>query len=418
MIHDHSAWTPRLAHRMSNMQASEIRELLKVIERPGVTSFAGGVPDPALFPKEAMRRAYDAILSERADAALQYSVSEGDPALRSWIAAELTRKGAPTAPENILITSGSQQALEFLGRLLITPGDTALVSAPTYLGALQAFAGCEPRYDDLPRAPSNCSAADARADAEAAGGNLSFAYAVPDFANPSGETMTKAERDALLDFAEAAEIPVIEDSPYSELRYDGAAQPSLLALDIARSGSIDACRTIHCGTFSKIFAPGMRVGWIAARRDLIDRLVLMKQASDLNAPRINQLVMSSLAETCYESQIDLARRSYRPKRDAMLEALEDHMPTGMRWTRPEGGMFVWAPLPPGVDAKALLPQAVEQAGVAFVPGSAFFHDGGGAETLRLSFSLASPDEIRDGIARLADLIRTTLTRKTGAQPPV
>ena len=395
-------WTPRLARRMAGMQASEIRELLKILGRPGVISFAGGIPDPALFPESAVRAAYDEVLAAEGGAALQYSVSEGDPALRAWIAAHMTRQGAPVAPENILVTAGSQQALEFLGRMLISPGDTALVSAPTYLGALQAFAAAEPRYDTLPGPLTNRSAASYRAAAK--GGEVALAYAVPDFANPSGETMDEAARAGLLDLAEALAIPVIEDSPYAALRYEGAAPASLLAMDIARTGHVDRSRVIHCGSFSKIFMPGLRVGWVAARRDLIDKLVLIKQASDLNAPRINQLVILRLAEKLHDAQVEAARDHYRPKRDAMLAALEAHMAAGVTWSRPEGGMFVWVTLPPSIDAAALLPKAVEEAGAAFVPGRAFFHDGAGANTMRLSFSLPTAAEIEAGVARLAKLI--------------
>lgn len=403
-------WRPRLAARAARMQASEIRELLKVIERPGVISFAGGIPDPSLFPKEEAAATYSAVLAEAGPAALQYSVSEGDPALRDWIVRHMATLGVPCGPENILITSGAQQGLEFLGRLLISPGDTALVAAPTYLGALQAFSAYEPRYETLPALPTNRSAADCRAAAKAAGGGLTFAYVVPDFANPTGETMDAEARAALLNFAEEAEIPVIEDSPYATLRYEGEAPPALQALDIARVGHIDNSRVIHCGSFSKIFMPGLRVGWVCARADLIERLTLIKQASDLNAPRLNQLVMLRLAETLYEEQIAKTRDAYRPKRDAMLAALTLHMPDGSTWSRPEGGMFIWLNAPPQIDAKALLPRAVEEAGVAYVPGGAFFHDGGGANTMRLSFSLPSADQIEAGIARLGALLSEQVLR--------
>ena len=395
-------WRPQLAPRAEKMRASEIRELLKVIERPGVISFAGGIPDPKLFPETAVAEAYRDVLSEYGPAALQYSVSDGDPALKAWIAAHMTAKGAPCGPENILVTSGSQQGLEFLGRLLIGPGDTALVSAPTYLGALQAFSAYEPRYDLLPTGPTNRAAAEWRSET---GRAPAFGYVVPEFANPSGETLDEAARGALLDFAEAAGTPLIEDSPYAELRFEGAAAPSLLAMDIARTGHIDQSRVIHCGSFSKIFMPGLRVGWVAARADLIERLVLIKQASDLNAPRINQLVMLKLAKSRYDEQVERGRTAYRAKRDAMLDALAEHMPDGARWTRPEGGMFIWLEAPGGFDAAALLPRAVEEAGVAYVPGAAFHHDGGGRNAMRLSYSLPEEGEIHDGVRRLAGLMK-------------
>ncbi|MEL7464484.1 MAG: PLP-dependent aminotransferase family protein [Pseudomonadota bacterium] len=379
------------------MGASEIRELLKVIEAPGVISFAGGIPDPALFPQAAVAEAYRHVLTATGPAALQYSVSDGDPELKSWVVRHMARLGVPCEPENILITSGSQQGLEFLGRLLISPGDAALVAAPTYLGALQAFSAYEPRYDALPTAETNRTATSYGERAPA------FAYVVPEFANPSGETMDAAQRRDLLALARDLGTLVIEDSPYAELRFEGEAPPALLATDIAETGHIDRSRVAYCGSFSKIFTPGLRVGWICARADLIERLVLVKQASDLNAPRINQLVILRLAETLYAEQVAKARATYRVKRDAMLAALAAHMPAGARWTRPEGGMFIWLEVDGDFDAKAMLPDAVE-AGVAYVPGSAFHHDGAGRNAMRLSYSLPDPATIETGVKRLAALI--------------
>ncbi|MEL6794055.1 MAG: PLP-dependent aminotransferase family protein, partial [Pseudomonadota bacterium] len=361
------------------------------------------IPDPALFPQEAVAEAYRHVLTQTGPSALQYSVSDGDPALKDWIVGHMARRGAPCGPENILITSGSQQALEFLGRLLISPGDTALVTAPTYLGALQAFSAYEPHYDALPAVATNRDAASYGGETAAP----SFAYVVPDFANPSGETMSAAARVDLLALARDLGTLIIEDSPYSELRFEGEAPPSLLAMDIADTGHIDRSRVVHCGSFSKIFMPGLRVGWVCARADLIERLVLIKQASDLNAPRINQLAILRLAETLYDEQVVKARAAYRVKRDAMLAALAAHMPDGVRWTHPEGGMFIWLEVDGAFDAKAMLPAAVE-AGVAYVPGAAFHHDGAGRNAMRLSYSLPDPETIETGVRRLSALISENL----------
>ncbi len=406
-------FTPRFATRMGGMQASEIRELLKLIDQPGVTSFAGGIPDPVLFPHDAVRAAYAAVLADdtRSGAALQYSVSEGDPALRDWIVAHMTAKGVPCRRENILITNGSQQGLEFLGKLFLSPGDTAVVAAPTYLGALQAFSPNQPVYDTLRLSPANRTAQSYVDAAAATGGALGFAYVVPDFANPTGETMTEDDRLRLLTMAAEADMPVIEDSPYATLRYDGAPVAPLQALDIRACGSIDASRVIHCGSFSKIFMPGLRVGWVCASEDIIHRLTLIKQASDLNCPRVNQLVMLHLASTIYDEQVARTCTHYRRKRDAMLAALDRHMTGLAEWSRPDGGMFIWVTLPEGTDTAALLPDAVAEAGAAYVPGHAFFADKSGRNTLRLSFTLPAEAAIEPAIGRLATFLKGRLSSR-------
>lgn len=319
-------WEPRYARRAERMKASEIRELLKLVDRPGVISFAGGIPDPALFPAAEAANAYAEALSSSTSTALQYSVSEGYAPLTRWIAAQMTRLGVPASPENILVTAGSQQGLDFMGRLLLNPNDLALVAAPTYLGALQAFSAYETRYDTLPVERGDRSPQSYRDEAAAAGGDVKLAYVVPDFANPTGETMPLEARRDLLTLAEALDIPVIEDSAYHDLRFEGAMLPSLQALDVARAGSLDASRVVFLGTFSKTVAPGLRIGWICASRRLILRLVLVKQASDLNVSAINQMAMTQIVETQHDALIAAAIARYRVKRDAMLGALEAHMP--------------------------------------------------------------------------------------------
>jgi DNA-binding transcriptional MocR family regulator len=392
---------------MAGMRASEIRELLKVIDAPGVISFAGGIPDPALFPTSAVSEAYDRILAQpdQARSALQYSVSEGDPGLRTWIAQHMSRLGAPCEAQNILITNGSQQALEFLGRALISEGDTALITAPTYLGALQAFAPTQPHYDALHLSDTNQNASSYGAMAARNGGRVALSYVVPDFANPTGHTMPVDQRETLLDLAGELDIPAIEDNPYGALRYEGEPMPPLIARDIARCGTIDASRVIFCGSFSKVFTPGLRVGWVCAARTVITRLTLIKQASDLNSSAINQKVMLHLAETMYDAQVTKLRHHYKPKRDAMLAAMDRHFEGLGEWTRPEGGMFVWVSLNAKIDAARLLEQSVQEASVAFVPGGAFFADDRGTNTLRLNFSLPSIPQIENGIAELAKVIR-------------
>ncbi|MCP5367305.1 MAG: PLP-dependent aminotransferase family protein [Hyphomicrobiales bacterium] len=398
-------WSHRFAGRMDGMHASEIRELLKLLARDDIIAFAGGVPDPALFPTAAFADAFSAVLAGPGGAqALQYSASEGHGPLRAWIAARMGAQGMPCTADNILITNGSQQALDLIGRLFLSAGDTALVQAPSYLGALQAFDAYEPRYDLLPGPGDNRTPAAYTAAAGEAGGSAKFAYVVPDFANPTGETMDLPGREALLDLAEGLDAAVVEDAAYAALRYDGAALPSLLSLDIARHGTIDAARTIHCGTFSKTLAPALRVGWVCAARPLVDKLVLLKQAGDLHSATVNQIALLRVLEGGYDAQVEKVRAAYRARRDAMLAALERHMPASVAWTRPRGGMFVWVTLPPGLDGAALLRRAVAEAGVTFVPGAPFHALGGGANTLRLSYSLATPAQTETGIARLGALV--------------
>lgn len=402
-------WDHVFATRSTRMRASEIRELLKLLDKPDIISFAGGIPDPALFPEKEFAAAYARLFADgRAGSALQYSVSEGYLPLRAWLKSELGRLGVDCEVDNIFITSGSQQALDYLGKLFLSPRDTALVTWPTYLGALQAFNAYEPTYDQL--GLGNRTPASYRTTAEAAGGAAKFAYLSTDFANPTGQTVSLEERHRVLALADELDIPVIEDAAYQHLRYDGEAIPPILALDIARSGGIDACRTIYCGSFSKTLAPGLRVGYVVAAKPVIRKLVLMKQAADLHSSTINQMVVAEVAEKHFSAQIEKIRAAYSARRDAMLGALQRFMPEGTRWTRPEGGMFVWVTLPDGMDGAELLARSVETEKVAFVPGQAFFADRSGSNTIRLSYSCANEAMIEEGIRRLGRLVGAALAR--------
>ncbi|OAN97614.1 PLP-dependent aminotransferase family protein [Sulfitobacter geojensis] len=398
-------WQEIFATRMDRMQASEIRELLKLLDQPDIISFAGGIPDPALFPVQAFQEAMtDALSPAQSSAALQYSVSEGFGPLRDWIVDEMAALGVPCTRDNILITSGSQQALDYLGKLMLSPNDTALIGWPTYLGALGAFNAYEPHYDRLiPR--GNRSAEDYEKTAKDNGGRVKFAYASVDFANPTGETLDRAARENILDLADTLDIAVIEDSAYQSLRFDGDPIPPMLALEIARKGSINECRTLYCGSFSKTLAPGLRVGWICGAEPVISRLVLMKQAADLHSSTLNQMAINSVARSVFTDHTANLRRVYRLRRDAMLTALQEHMPDGVEWTKPEGGMFVWVTLPKDMDGAALLRHALETQKLAFVPGQAFFADRSGANTLRLAYSLADEAQINEGMKRLGAAIR-------------
>jgi len=394
-------WDRHYATRAGRMAASEIRELLKLLDQPDVISFAGGIPDPALFPRAAIAAAYRRILGDpvRGAAALQYSASEGYLPLRAWIAGYMAELGVACGADHILITSGAQQALDFIAKLFVSPGDAVLVARPTYLGALQALSAYEPVFATLPQRGDN------RPDGGADGKRPVLGYVMPEFQNPTGNSLDRAEREALLDAAAALDVPLVEDAAYEALRYDGEALPSLLALEAARAGGIDAGRVLYCGTFSKTVVPGLRLGWVAAPLPVIRRLVLIKQASDLHSASLSQMVMHEVVQETLPKALGPIRRAYRARRDAMLVALAAEMPPGVAWTRPQGGMFIWLTLPEGIDAAALLQRAIAEARIAFVPGRAFHADGSGANTLRLNFSLADAARITDGVARLGALLR-------------
>ncbi|OJT99627.1 MAG: GntR family transcriptional regulator [Rhizobium sp. 63-7] len=397
-------WDNIFATRSLRMRASEIRELLKLLDRPDIISFAGGIPDPTLFPDKDFKQAYAEIFDSAAvNSALQYSVSEGYKPLREWLIKELAKLGIPAGLDNVFIVSGSQQGLDYLGKLFLSPKDTALVTWPTYLGALQAFNAYEPSYDQLTPG-GNRTPESYRATAEQNGGKVKFAYLSADFANPTGETVNREDREKLLALAEELDIAVIEDAAYQSLRYDGEPVPPILALEIARKGGIEETRTIYCGSFSKTLAPGLRVGFIVGNAQVIRKLVLMKQAADLHSSTINQMAIAHVAEHGFDAQVAKIKAAYSQRRNSMLAALQKYMPAGVEWTKPEGGMFVWVTLPKSLDGAKLLAKSLETAKVAFVPGQAFFADGSGANTLRVSFSCANDEMIEEGIKRLGSLI--------------
>ena len=399
-------WAERLAGRLAGMRASEIRELLKVLERPEIISFAGGIPDPAFFPHAEIAAAYHRVMNDEGlrKGALQYSVSEGYLPLRETICAAMNRHELGATADNVLITSGSQQGLDFLGKLLIGPGDLVAVSRPTYLGALQAFAPYEPRYvsvavDDDGLIPEDVERALQQ--------NPKFLYLVPDFQNPNGITLSLPRRHAIVALARRYGVPIIEDAAYTELRYDGDPLPPLIAIDAAASAGAAGYRpghVLYAGTFSKTVAPALRVGWLTGPAEVINKLVLMKQAGDLHSSTINQIVLNDVVRSVYPELTQRLRAGYRVRRDAMLAALERWFPPGIRWTRPAGGLFVWLELPAGVDATELLERSIREAKVAFVPGAAFYPDRSGINTCRLSFSMANPEIINEGIRRLATLL--------------
>ncbi|MDB5430938.1 MAG: PLP-dependent aminotransferase family protein [Caulobacter sp.] len=397
-------WAARFSDRMARVRASEIRELLKLLDQPDILSFAGGIPDPGLFPAARIQAGYEAVLAdpELSRQALQYSVSEGYLPLRRWITERMARDGVACDEHNIILTAGSQQALDLIGRLFISPGGTVIVAAPTYLGALQAFNPSQPDYLDLPEtALSDGVDPDALMAGRAPG---PLGYFVPDFANPTGQSLTLAEREALLDLAEQLDMTLVEDAAYRELRFDGEPAPTLLALDIARHGSIENARTLFCGTLSKTLSPALRIGWVCGPRAVIEKLVLLKQGADLHVSTVNQMVAHRAVSEGYDQHLGMLRAAYGAKAHAILAALARHMPASVSWSKPQGGMFVWVKLPPGMDGAALLERALAEERLAFVPGAPFFAESADANTLRLSYSLPTQAQIDDGVRRLAGLI--------------
>lgn len=396
-------WNEMIVPDARALRASEIRDLLKVAERPEIVSFAGGVPDPKLFPLSTFNDVYGELTTDdqAGRRSLQYSISEGLPGLRQWISDDLATMGATRAIENILITCGAQQGLDMLARLLLEPGREIVLEKPSYLGAMQAFSMRRPAYVGI--AMDDEGPVIDELDAAFANG-ARIAYLSPDFQNPTGRSYSLTRRTAVLETARKYGAVILEDAAYCKLAYEGENLPSLLALD-ETNGDPGAGTVIQLGTFSKTLAPALRIGWITGPRPVIKQLVLMKQAGDLHVSTINQEIALRAATKLFPGHLGTLQDAYRAKRDVMLGALEEFMPEGVSWSRPEGGMFVWLTLPENINSRELLIDAMEDVKVAFVPGQAFFCDQSGINTARLSFATESEHRIRDGIERLALLIR-------------
>ena len=391
-------WT--LAARTRKMTSSAIRDLLKLTERPGIISFAGGLPSPEAFPIEAFAEACQKVLKDDGRAALQYATTEGLPALREAVAAGLPWN---VDPADVLITTGSQQGLDLAAKVLVDPGSRILVETPTYLGALQAFAPMEPTVVEVASDAGGIDVDDLAAKAAGA----RFLYALPNFQNPTGRTMDEARRVALSARAAECGVPILEDNPYGELWFDAPPPAPLTARNP------EGC--IYMGSFSKVLAPGLRLGFLVAPPALHTRLTMAKQAADLHSPSFNQRVVAEVMKDGFlDRHVPTIRALYKRQRDAMLAALQREMGgLGVEWNTPVGGMFLWLRLPAGMDATALLPRAVEK-GVAFVPGLPFYAGAGDARALRLSFVTASVAQIDTGIAALAAAVRESLPQRAAA----
>jgi len=406
-------WDHRFASRTQRMQSSAIRELLKLTEQPDIISFGGGMPAPDVFPCEEFLEACQRVLRENGPQSLQYGPTAGYRPLREMITRHTARYGIEVTPDNVLITSGSQQALDLLGKILINRGDRILVESPTYLGALQAWAPYGAEYVTVPMDEYGMQT-DALEEALRSGPK--FIYVLPNFHNPTGVTLSLERRHKLIELADRYGVPVVEDDPYGQLRYEGEHIPSVVVLDSQARNSNESCyrgNVIYLSTFSKTLAPGIRLAWVIAPPEVIRKLTQAKQGADLHTASFNQIVAYEVARGGFLDQhIKLIRKVYSERRDVMLGAMDAYFPPGVDWTHPMGGLFLWGTMPENLDAAEVLKVALEQK-VAFVPGAPFYATGGGHNTMRLNFSNASPEKIQIGISRLGKVLYEKLGQPAG-----
>jgi len=394
-LRDSPDFTALFSERARAIQSSAIREILKVTERPEVISFAGGLPSSATFPVDRMRAALDRVLSVSGREALQYSTTEGYAPLREWVARRVSTPHAPVSPEQVLMVSGSQQGLDLLAKVLIDPGDTVLVETPTYLGALQSFSLFSPKYVSI-AADENGLFPEALTDAMR---GSKFLYCLPNFQNPTGRLLSEERRYRLAERARELDLLILEDDPYGALSYAGETPPSIRSLAPER--------TVYMGSFSKVLAPGLRLGYVVAPLAVRAKLVQAKQATDLHTATLSQMAVYEVIKDGFlDTHIPTIRKLYREQCAAMLAALTHHMPEGVRWNTPRGGMFLWAELPRGMDAASVLAKAIKQ-NVAFVPGAPFYAADPVIESLRLAFVTVPPARIEEGVERLAGVIRAS-----------
>ncbi len=396
-------WEHRFAQRTQRIKSSAIRELLKLTENPEVISFAGGLPATEVLPVDEIQDAVARVLKDRGKYSLQYGSTEGYLPLREMIGRHTARYGIDISPDNIMITSGSQQALDLLGKIFINRGDRIVVEAPTYLGALQAWNAYGAEYVPVPADEDGMITSELE---KALRTGPKFIYALPNFQNPTGSTLAMERRMQLVELADRYGVPIVEDDPYGQLRFEGEHLPSLVVLDNkmhTNNGSYTG-NVIYLSTFSKILAPGLRLAWVIAPVVVIRKLVLAKQGTDLNSATFNQVLAHEVGRHgFFDRHVKEICDLYRERRDVMLDVLSELMPPGVHWTHPHGGLFLWAELPEGMNTTMMFPEAVAQK-VAYVPGESFFPCGGGQNTMRLNFSYSRPELITEGIARLANVI--------------
>jgi len=415
-----TAWTARYARRTKGITSSQIRELLKVAQKPGMISFAGGLPAPEVFPIERFEEACHKVLSQQAALALQYGATEGYEPLRELIANNMARYGIKAQVENVLITSGSQQALDLIGKLFINAGDRVLVEAPTYLGALQAFNVYGAEYVSVPVDDDGLRTDLVEMPLRS---GPKFMYVLPNFQNPAGTTLSEGRRHELVLLADKYGIPIVEDDPYGQLRYEGEHLSPLVVLDrenLRRDNGYSIGNVIYLSTFSKTLAPGLRLGWIVAPPEIISKLAQLKQGADLHTSTFTQFVAYEVARDGFlDKHVKLIRQVYRERRDVMLQSLSEFFPANVSWTHPHGGLFLWVTLPEGLDMQAIFQSAVEH-NVAFVPGNSFYANDSheGSRHMRLNFSNAAPEQIREGIGRLATAVKSHMPASIPVELPL
>lgn len=402
-------WEYRYSQRTQRIKASAIRQLLAVAERPGMISFGGGFPAPDVFPVEEFKRACITVLENKGPEVLQYGSTDGYVPLREMVSRYSIRSGMNIDISNILITSGSQQALDLIGKIFINRGDRILVESPTYLGALQAWNAYGAEYTTVPVDDYGM-----RTDMleEALRTGPKFIYVLPNFQNPTGTTMPLERRMKVIELADRYGVPIIEDDPYGQLRYEGEDIPSVDILDsrVREQNGTYTGNVIYLSTFSKILAPGLRLAWVVAPDTVIRKLGLAKQGTDLNTSMFNQILAHEVGQHGFiDRHVEMMRKVYKERRNAMLDSLEEHMPEGVKWTHPEGGLFLWATLPENLNSTEMLQGVIEE-NVAYVPGEFFHPDGSGKNTIRLNFSFCSPEKINEGIARLGKAFKKKLLR--------
>ena len=387
----------KLAKRMDNIKASEIRELLALTQKPDIISFAGGLPAKESFPVKAFEEAAKRVIDSSGDVALQYTTTEGNVKLRGHITKRLAKLGVKATEDNIIITSGSQQGLDFTAKIFIDKGDVIICEAPTYLGAINAFRPYEPKFVDV-ETDENGMRMDKLEEALKANPDAKFIYAIADFQNPTGKTLPKDRRKRLVELAREYDVMVLEDNPYGELRFEGEIQPAIQSFDTDG-------RVMFLGTFSKILAPGLRLGWVCASPEVINKFNLIKQGSDLQSSTISQMEVADLLDNMdIEEHIKTVSKMYAKRRDAMLKTMEEEFPKEIKWTHPEGGLFLWVELPEKLSARDVAKEALKEK-VAYVPGGAFFANGGHENTFRMNYSNSSEEKIVEGIKRLAKVLK-------------
>lgn len=391
----------KFAKRMDNMKASEIRALLALTADPSIISFAGGLPAPEMFPVEAWKAASNKVMDEKGRQALQYGPTDGYLPLREHICKRMAKVGYDAKPDELLVLSGSQQGLDFMGKAFLDPGDIVIVESPTYLGALNAFKAYEPDFREVELDADGMKLDQLEKHLKENQGKVKFIYAISDFQNPSGKTWTLERRKGLIELANKYDVAILEDNPYGELRFEGEIQPSLKSLDTEG-------RVVFMGTFSKVFSPGIRIGWFCASPEVLDKLNKIKQGADLQSSTTTQMELAQyLDDNDLEEHIKKIIDVYGKRKDIMVKTMEETFPEGVTWTNPEGGLFLWVELPEYMNARDLALKAIDKK-VAYVPGGAFFAKNARENCFRLNYSCMQEDQIVEGVKRLAEVIKAEM----------